>query len=54
MSIVLDSSSVLAVIDGEPGADVVGGVLMGASISAVNYSEVIRLRPARRAYQSLL
>ena len=41
MSVVLDSSSVLAVINGEPGADAVGDVLMGASISAVNYSEVI-------------
>ena len=41
MSVVLDSSSVLAVINAEPGAEAVGNVLMGASISAVNYSEVI-------------
>lgn len=41
MSAVLDSSTVLAVINGEPGAEAVADVLMGASISAVNYSEVI-------------
>ena len=48
------AGSVLAVINGEPGADAVGDVLMGASISAVNYSEVIRPWPARRAHRSLL
>ncbi len=41
MSVVLDSSSILAVINEEPGAEVVARVMTGASMSAVNYSEVI-------------
>ena len=41
MSVVLDASALLAMINSEPGAEMVYGVLMGASISAVNYSEVI-------------
>ena len=38
---VLDSSAVLAVIFGEPGADRVVALLDGARISAVNHQEVI-------------
>lgn len=38
---VLDASAVLAVIHGEPGADVVTLALQDALISAVNYAEVI-------------
>ena len=41
MTLVLDASAVLAVINGEPGAEMVQNVWMDASISAVNYSEVI-------------
>lgn len=39
--VVLDASAVLAVLKGEPGADEVVPRLSGASISAVNYSEVL-------------
>ena len=41
MSVVLDASAVLAVLNGEPGAGLVEQVLVGGSISAVNFSEVI-------------
>ena len=41
MTVVLDASAVLAVINGEPGAEIVQDVWMDASISAANYSEVI-------------
>ena len=41
MTLVLDASAVLAVINGETGAEMVQNVWMDASISAVNYSEVI-------------
>lgn len=41
MSVVLDSSAVLALIDGEPGAERVEEVLRSGSMSAVNFSEVI-------------
>lgn len=41
MILVLDASAVLAVINSEPGAEMVQDVWMDASISAVNYSEVI-------------
>ncbi len=39
--IVLDASALLALINAEPGTDVVSGWLPGASISAVNVSEVV-------------
>ena len=41
MSVVLDASAVLAVLNSEPGAEMVKDVLMGGSISATNFSEVI-------------
>jgi ribonuclease VapC len=41
-SIVLDASAVIAVLNKEPGADVVLGAIAGALISAVNYSEVLK------------
>ena len=41
MSVVLDASAVLAVLNSEPGAELVKQVLAGGSISAVNFSEVI-------------
>jgi PIN domain nuclease of toxin-antitoxin system len=40
-SVVLDSSAVLAVINGERGADAIFAYLDDASVSAVNYAEVI-------------
>lgn len=39
--VVLDASAVLAVLLDEPGQDVVRRHLAGASVSAVNYSEVL-------------
>ena len=41
MSIVLDASALLAMINSEPGAEMVYGVLVDATMSAVNYSEVV-------------
>ena len=41
MTVVLDASAVLAVVNSEPGIEMVQDVWMDASISAVNYSEVI-------------
>ena len=41
MTIALDASTVLAVINREPGAEMVQNVWTDAAISAVNYSEVI-------------
>lgn len=41
-SVVLDASAVIAVLNSEPGADVVLGAIAGALISAVNYSEVLK------------
>ena len=41
MSVVLDSSAVLALLWEEPGSEAVAEVLPGASISAVNFSEVV-------------
>jgi len=38
---VLDASAVLALIQGEPGADVVGSALPGGSMSTVNLAEVV-------------
>lgn len=40
-AVVLDASAVLAVLQGEPGAETVEAVLGDALISAVNYSEVV-------------
>jgi ribonuclease VapC len=40
-SAILDSSAVLAVLNAEPGAEVVAPLLADALISTVNYSEVI-------------
>ncbi len=60
-SCVLDASAVIAYLHKEPGAGLVAGALEGASISAVNLSEVVsklleRSTPeeqARRATQDL-
>lgn len=41
MSVVLDSSALLAAIRGEPGAERVRPLLNGARVSAVNFSEVV-------------
>ena len=41
MTIALDASAVLAVINSEPGAEMVQDAWTDASISAANYSEVI-------------
>jgi PIN domain nuclease of toxin-antitoxin system len=41
-SVVLDASALLAVMNSEPGADIVRASLVGAFISAVNYSEVMK------------
>lgn len=38
---VLDASAVLALLHDEPGADVVAGYLVGASVSAVNVAEIL-------------
>jgi PIN domain nuclease of toxin-antitoxin system len=40
-SAVLDSSAVLAVLNGEPGAEIVAAVLATALVSAVNAAEVV-------------
>jgi ribonuclease VapC len=40
--VVLDSSAVLALLQGEPGADEVEGLLDGALMSCVNLSEVLQ------------
>ncbi len=40
-SAVLDSSAILAVLNGEPGADVVEAMMDDALISTVNYAEVV-------------
>jgi ribonuclease VapC len=41
-SVVLDASAVIAVLNSEPGAEVVLSAIAGALISAVNYSEVLK------------
>jgi ribonuclease VapC len=41
-SVVLDASAVLAIVNAEPGADLVRASLSGAIMSAVNYSEVLK------------
>jgi len=40
-SVVLDSSALLAFIHGEPGADIVAGVVGDALMSSVNLAEVV-------------
>lgn len=40
--VVLDASAVLAVLNREPGSEIVAPVFQGATISAVNYSEVLK------------
>lgn len=40
--VVLDASAVLAVLNREPGSAVVEPVFPGATISAVNYSEILK------------
>jgi PIN domain nuclease of toxin-antitoxin system len=40
--VVLDASALLAVLRKEPGREVVEPVVIGATVSAVNYSEVIK------------
>ncbi len=39
---VLDASALLALLNNEPGADAVRGVIVGASVSALNWSEVVQ------------
>jgi ribonuclease VapC len=46
-SVVLDSSALLAFIHGEPGADVVAGVVGDALMSSVNLAEVVTKLVAR-------
>jgi ribonuclease VapC len=41
-SAVLDASAILAVLNSEPGAELVRASLAGAVMSAVNYSEVLK------------
>jgi ribonuclease VapC len=41
-SVVLDASAILAIVNAEPGADLVRASLSGAIMSAVNYSEVLK------------
>jgi ribonuclease VapC len=41
-AVVLDASAVLALLNNESGAQTVGGRLEGASISSVNWSEVVQ------------
>jgi ribonuclease VapC len=41
-SVVLDASALIAVMNSEPGAEVVRAALGKAIISAVNYSEVLK------------
>ncbi|MGD9721468.1 MAG: type II toxin-antitoxin system VapC family toxin [Pirellulales bacterium] len=41
-SVVLDASALIAFLRNEPGADIVRDRLRGSSISAVNYSEVLK------------
>jgi ribonuclease VapC len=42
ISVVLDASAILAIVNAEPGADIVRASLAGAIMSAVNYSEVLK------------
>ena len=43
MSVVLDASAVIALLEGERGADVVAARLSGAKLCAVNLAEVISI-----------
>lgn len=47
--VVLDASAVLAVLFKETGTDIVAPVLFGATMSAVNYSEVLKKAIEKRA-----
>jgi PIN domain nuclease of toxin-antitoxin system len=40
--VVLDASALLAVLRKEPGREIVEPIVIGAAVSAVNYSEVIK------------
>ena len=40
--VILDASALLAVLRKEPGREIVEPLLVGAAVSAVNYSEVIK------------
>lgn len=42
MSIVLDASALLALLDKEPGTEVVAGALDRSVVSSVNWSEVLQ------------
>lgn len=42
MTVVLDASALLAYLKGEPGSDVVDGVLTESVMSSVNWAEVIQ------------
>lgn len=53
-SVVLDASALLAVLNAEPGADIVCAVLSDAAISAVNYSEVLKKAIEREVSTELL
>jgi PIN domain nuclease of toxin-antitoxin system len=50
--VVLDSSALLAFINGEPGREKVAAMLPDAAMSAVNYAEVISKLVARGGSQS--
>ena len=39
MTVVIDAAALMALLLGEPGADIVAGIVRGASISTVNISE---------------
>jgi ribonuclease VapC len=51
-SVVLDASAVLALLNVEPGADVVNSALEDALVSAVNYAEVFSKLVERGAPQA--
>jgi PIN domain nuclease of toxin-antitoxin system len=53
-SAVLDSSALLAVLNSEPGAEIVHPVLYDAAISAVNYAEVVTKLVERGAAPALV
>jgi ribonuclease VapC len=53
-SVVLDSSAVLAHLNGEPGAERVAGHLGDALISAVNFAEIVTKLVERGAALSLI
>ncbi len=42
MKIVLDSSALLAYLQGEPGEEIVDGILLESVISSVNWAEVVQ------------